>query len=90
MKNVSKEKIREYSIKQYGITVEQYNQMFVDQNGLCKICKNPKGSNEKNLSIDHCHTTGKVRGLLCNKCNAGLGFFKDDISILTEAIKYLS
>ena len=61
----------------YGITIEDYDRMLGDQDGVCKICKNttkPKFSNNKNkLSVDHCHSTGKVRGLLCSTCNLILG-----------------
>ncbi len=56
----------------YGITLEDYENMFQSQNGVCKICKN-KCSTGKNLAVDHCHETGKVRGLLCAKCNVNLG-----------------
>lgn len=75
--------------RDYNLTLEQYNQMFVDQNGVCDICKeNP--SKGKQLCVDHDHNTGKVRGLLCNNCNFGIGFLKDSINNLSEAIKYLS
>jgi hypothetical protein len=73
----------------YGLTINEYNQMFVDQNGTCAICKKNQ-INGKNLSVDHDHQTSKVRGLLCNNCNSGLGFFKDNIENLTEAINYLN
>lgn len=76
----------------YNITLEQYNQMSIDQNHKCKICnkpetQNPKGSNA--LAVDHCHTTGKVRGLLCSRCNLLLGKAEDSIPVLEEAINYL-
>ena len=58
--------------------------MKVEQHNLCKIC-----SKEKQLMVDHCHTTGKVRGLLCGKCNKGLGHFKDDIQVIKNIITYL-
>ena len=58
--------------RKYGITVEQYNQMLLIQNNTCKICKNMCKSG-KNLAVDHCHATGKVRGLLCATCNVNLG-----------------
>ncbi len=56
----------------YGITVENYETMLVNQNGVCKICNKPCKSG-KSLAVDHCHETGKVRGLLCAKCNTNLG-----------------
>ena len=70
----------------YGITLEEYDKMFVAQGGLCKICFT---ATDKPLVVDHCHTSLKVRGLLCSTCNAGLGMFYDQISNLAEAIKYL-
>jgi hypothetical protein len=72
----------------YGITVEQYNEILTQQNGVCKICENPP-TEQFSLSTDHCHETNKIRGLLCNSCNNGLGRFKDDISLMERAIKYL-
>lgn len=83
-------------IKTYGITLDQYNEMSVQQDHKCKICKKPetaKSSLRKdgsyNLAVDHCHKTGKVRGLLCQKCNGGLGQFHDSIQNLYSAIEYL-
>ena len=73
----------------YGITLEQYNQMFVNQNGVCCICK--QGTNDgSHLRVDHNHITGKVRGLLCSTCNTAIGMMKDDASLFLEAIKYLT
>jgi hypothetical protein len=82
--------------KKYNISLEDYNNTLVSQNNCCLICKLPETSisNKNNkvisLSVDHCHTTGKVRGLLCSNCNKGLGCFKDNISFLKEAIEYLN
>jgi hypothetical protein len=73
----------------YGINIETYNKMFTDQNGCCKICKIHQTDLNKNLAVDHSHTTGQVRGLLCPKCNTGIGLLQEDISILAESIKYL-
>jgi len=76
----------------YGITPEDYNQMLKEQDGRCAIClgddpKSPKRVNH--WYIDHCHTTGKIRGLLCNACNRALGNFGDSIETLENAILYL-
>ena len=65
---------------------QQYEQMLVDQNNECAICKNKIGWE---AAVDHCHNTNKIRGLLCRKCNLGLGGFKDDIEIIKKAIKYV-
>jgi len=75
---------------QYGITPEKYDEMLAAQNGGCAICgeKTP-GLRTKNFAVDHCHTTGKVRGLLCTKCNRGLGLFNDRSDLLKLATTYL-
>lgn len=82
-------------IKQvYGITQDEYNDLLKLQNNVCKICGNEELLKRNNItinfSIDHCHKTGKVRGLLCSKCNMALGLLKDDIKILESAITYLN
>ena len=71
----------------YGITLDDYNQMLAAQNNMCAVCKRvPEGY----FYIDHCHKTKTVRGLLCLRCNTGLGNFRDDPSILQSAISYLT
>lgn len=78
----------------YGISLDDYNFFLEKQNYVCAICFCPetdKGAHKeiKTLSVDHCHGTGKVRGLLCNKCNIMLGCSKDNTQVLLNAIKYL-
>lgn len=74
----------------YGITLEQYEEMLNDQNGGCAICgKTPEQENRR-LPIDHCHDTGRVRGVLCAKCNQALGMFNDNPDLLCNAAEYLS
>lgn len=75
-------------LRRYGITLAQYNEMLESQGGVCYICKGacPTG---RRLAVDHCHTTGKVRSLLCTQCNKGLGNFKDNSDLLEKAIEYL-
>lgn len=75
-------------IKRYGLSAEKYNEMFKKQNGVCKICEKECLSHSV-LSVDHCHKTGKIRGLLCVKCNTSLGMLNDDISLFYKAIEYL-
>lgn len=70
----------------YGITYEQRDELYQRQNGLCAICK--KELNHE-YETDHSHNTGLVRGLLCTRCNRGLGFFDDDIEIFKIVIDYL-
>jgi hypothetical protein len=72
----------------YGISMNDYNRMYVEQDRKCLLCKNPCSSG-RNLSVDHCHKTGKVRGLLCINCNQGLGKFKDNIELMKSAILYI-
>jgi hypothetical protein len=78
---------RKSSLKEYGITIEDYDRMFSEQNGKCHICNGV--SKRKYLSVDHCHTSNKVRGLLCESCNVGLGMFNDNVAFLKNAIEYL-
>lgn len=73
----------------YGLTEEDYFQMLEQQEGKCAICSTPTTSFTKALAVDHCHTTGQVRGLLCPLCNKGLGLFRDKISFLQRATDYL-
>lgn len=75
-------------MRKFGITPDDYKNMNTKQKGLCKICgrKNESG---KILAVDHCHITGKVRGLLCSNCNRGIGLLRDDVKLLEKAIKYL-
>jgi len=74
----------------YGITQEEYDALLVKQKGRCAICGTKRaGGRHKVFHIDHDHTTGVIRGLLCWPCNAGLGQFKDSTQFLAAAIKYL-
>lgn len=71
----------------YGLTMEEYEVILIKQNGMCAICKNLPG--KKRLHVDHDHKTGKLRGLLCFKCNVGLGNFGDSTELLKAALEYL-
>lgn len=74
----------------YGITLNEFNEMSKTQNDKCAICSKPKEENLKGrLFIDHSHKTGKIRKLLCNNCNSGIGQFKEDVNLLQYAINYL-
>lgn len=76
--------------KEFGITSADYEDMLAAQNGVCAICgTNSPSPHRVNFYIDHNHVTGAVRGLLCSKCNAGLGQFQDDVKLLAKAISYL-
>jgi len=92
-KNTNEEKRRLSNIysqkkNKYGLSKEEYDNMFVSQSNRCAICDNPFDENK--ACVDHSHDSGLVRGLLCTNCNRGLGAFKDDITLIKNAIKYLS
>lgn len=74
--------------RHYGMTLEQYRQMSLIQFGVCKICGN-KCKTGRDLSVDHCHKTGKIRGLLCHNCNSMLGSANDKVEVLERGIRYL-
>ena len=80
-------------LRNYGISLREFQDLFARQGGVCAICGQPetasKGGRKPRLSIDHDHETGEIRGLLCNRCNTGLGLFLDDPDYLLTAIAYL-
>jgi len=73
----------------YGLSIDNYNKMFEQQEGRCGICKRHQTELIKKLVVDHCHDTGKVRGLLCDKCNRGVGFLGDNLEGIKSAVNYL-
>lgn len=75
--------------KKYGITSEQRDQMLVAQGGVCAVCGGDNSESKRNWHVDHCHTSGKVRGILCHLCNVGLGHFRDKPELLKTAAAYL-
>lgn len=79
--------------RKFGITLEEFEVMKAQQHNCCAICGKPETAAQfgkvRDLAIDHNHVTGKVRALLCTKCNQGIGSFLDDISLLEKAINYL-
>lgn len=88
------DKVRAGKIKyNFGISRLDYEALHKKQGGVCAICSKPetaiRNGKLKELAIDHCHQTGQVRGLLCQRCNTALGQFSDDISTLESAINYL-
>lgn len=89
----NKEKFARYILSyklrsEFGITIEDRDRMFAEQDGLCAICKSDPHP-VQGLQVDHCHATGRVRGLLCSKCNRGIGYFKDSPELLRRAAAYL-
>ena len=73
----------------FGISVEQYNEILLRQDFKCAICSKHRNEFKISFAIDHCHLTGKIRGLLCKNCNLLLGHAKDNPEILHKSIKYL-
>jgi hypothetical protein len=82
-------------VRKYKLTPERYQEMVVEQNGLCAICKRPETKIDhrlgtiKRLAVDHCHTSGKVRSLLCSICNQSIGQVGESVEILRAMIAYL-
>lgn len=74
----------------YGVTENQYQEMIQKQNNTCAICNTSEPGGRGGWHVDHNHTTGKVRGLLCHCCNTGLGLFKDSQELLIKAKDYLN
>lgn len=80
----------------YGLTLEDYDNLLKSQNGVCAICEraetsrsSEKGPAVDSLKVDHCHTTGKIRGLLCSECNFGISKFDDNIRHIISAANYI-
>ena len=92
--SVNPESRREAHLKhRYGITTAEYNELLAKQRGVCAICAKPPGGEQPHhwrnkLAVDHCHDSGKVRGLLCNDCNAGIGHLGTESAALAAA-RYL-
>lgn len=76
-------------LRTYGISIEEYNAILERQGGGCAICEAKPEDGRNRFAVDHCHATGKVRGVLCHGCNGALGKFGDSIAGLMKAIEYL-
>lgn len=87
-KNNPKNVRKFYLKRRFGITLETYETMLAEQNGGCKICGRQNTKN-KRLAVDHCHNSKKIRGILCDNCNKGLGSFQDSAALLEKAKQYL-
>jgi Recombination endonuclease VII len=95
-KKKNPDKVRAQWVKQmFGLSYTEYLSLYEKQHASCAICKTPlllygsKDDTDKIANVDHCHTTGKVRGLLCRKCNTALGLFNDNITAIKMAAEYL-
>lgn len=90
----SREGARKLAIKyKYNLEWSDYQRMHEESSGGCEICGTPlsllKSADKETAFVDHCHETGKVRGILCNPCNRGLGYFRDSRLHLQQALNYL-
>ena len=82
-------KLRKQTLKKgYGLTLDDFDRMLQEHNHVCAVCGKPESFRE-NLTIDHCHTTGKIRGLLCTNCNSGIGKLGDTSVAVLKAVVYL-
>ena len=87
-RRIAIEKGRGYQLKRnYGISVEEYSRMLVAQGGVCAICRTAKKTGRGGLHVDHCHKTGRVRKLLCVRCNMALGVFEKHADKLAQYLK---
>jgi len=88
----SLKRLEAHYVKEYNITLADYDAMYEEQKGKCAICgsTNPKTPKNGRFCVDHDHVTGKVRGLLCSSCNRGIGLLQDDYEIILNAYKYLT
>lgn len=81
--------------KRFGITLDEYEILLERQQNVCKLCQQPERAIDRfsgmprNLAVDHCHTTGKIRGLLCTHCNTALGLFQEDPELMIKAAEYV-
>jgi hypothetical protein len=86
----NRKKAKDYNLKRYyGIDLEVFEDLLSAQNGCCAICGTDAPGGKGTWHVDHCHSSGKVRGLLCHHCNVGLGHFKDSKTLLLKASLYL-
>lgn len=77
-------------LRLYGLSLKDYDMLLLAQKGVCAICGKPETSSKrKNLSVDHCHTTGKIRGLLCSPCNLAVGNVNESPEIARKLVSYI-
>lgn len=88
--DLMKRKDRKSMLRRFwNMSQEEYDLLLAKQNGTCAICPKTESNPNKSLCIDHCHTTGRIRGLLCDNHNRAMGLFKDSIEDMEKAIEYL-
>lgn len=94
-KRVSTQSRRKHVVKlYYGLSWEEYENLYLTSQGACSICSKPlsllKEEHKETAHVDHCHTTGKIRGILCRSCNRGIGYLNDSPERLHKAAEYLT
>lgn len=86
----SQEKRRANNLReQYNMTIAEYEALLLKNNGCCWICNVPEHELRRRLAVDHCHKTGQIRGLLCDRCNKGLGLLGDSLQSIEYVLQYL-
>ncbi|API52857.1 hypothetical protein BMW22_15640 [Rhizobium leguminosarum] len=89
-KRKNPEKFRDSQLRtNFGISSRKYDEMLAEQGEKCAACRTPQPQLKRRLAVDHCHSSGQVRGLLCSNCNTALGLTRDDPLILEGLISYL-
>ena len=83
------DQVKTIRLRQYGITLEEYRDLEQEQNFSCAICEKLSSECNKGLHVDHCHSTGKIRGLLCSKCNTAIGLLDDKPDRVHKVMNYL-
>lgn len=87
----NKTKVLDYRLrKTYGISLEQRDALFASQDNACAVCRSKEPGSKRGWHVDHCHTSGEVRGILCCGCNVLLGHARDNPDILAAGIRYLA
>lgn len=79
----------QHNMHEYGITAPERDALLAQQSSACKVCDTPISFESKTAHVDHCHSSGKVRGILCFQCNTALGNFRDNVLVMQRAIEYL-
>jgi len=93
-KESNKERVAQYNSNyklqyNYGLSIEEYEELLSKQNNKCAICNTDQKDLKRKLVVDHCHSSNKIRGLLCSHCNVGIGMLKENQDNLVAAIQYL-
>lgn len=90
-KHIKKHKLKQYYLRsEYNISPEEYNQLLVKQDFKCALCGRHASEFQRGLAIDHCHETGRIRGMLCMPCNTSLGQLGDTPEAISKVLSYIT